>query len=435
MSSTLRLEIRKDKIDKKGMAPVYLVYQLSQSRTYYSTGIKSYPDNWDVEKQKFVYQKKGKLLKLDADKLNDKLADLINRIKKIENVFEVTGIIYSPEMVMDKLKATPGATRQDTSSKELFAFIDRYINDHELLRVKGSLSVYRSLKMHLMGYEQKAKTKILFEKIDYQFFQAFQNYLVGLTHVDTAGKEHRTLNNITISKQLSTLKTFLNYAKKHGIKVNDEYRSFTVERENDLEVISLTRQEFETLYNLDLSSKPAWDRVRDLFVFSCATALRFSDLQQLRWEHIKDEFIKIKAIKTGHKTVIPLNEISNSILGKYRDEVRPLPQISNQKANLQLAKIIEFAGINEQIEIVRKYGAKRVAKKYFKHELVRMHAGRKTFASLSLEGGMSAEYVMRIGGWKDYKSFKRYMNLSDEATKEASDKVWGKILSPKLKAV
>lgn len=435
MSSTLRLEIRKDKTDKKGMAPVYLVYQLSQSRTYHSTGIKNYPENWDVEEQKFVYQKKGKLLKLDADKLNDKLADFVNRIKKIETKFEVNGIVYSPSMVLNELKKKPGATKPDASSKELFAFIDRYINDHELLRVKGSLSVYRSLKSHLMGYEEKAKTKILFERIDYQFFQAFQNYLVGLTQKDKAGKVSRLLNNITIAKQLSTLKTFLNYAKRQGINVNNGYSTFTVKRETDLEVISLSRKEFETLFDLDLSKRLAWDRVRDLFCFSCATGLRYSDLQQLRHEHIKDEFIELTAIKTTHKTIIPLNPVSVSILKKYKDEVRPLPQISNQKANEHLAKICEYAGINEEMEIVRKYGAIREAKKYFKYELVRMHAGRKTFASLSLEAGMSAEYVMRIGGWKDYKSFKRYMNLSDEATKGAMQKAWGKVISPKLKAV
>lgn len=433
--STLRLEIRKDKIDKNSMAPVYLVYQIQGTRKYFPTGVKSYPENWDTTSQEFIYLKKGELLKLDVVKLNDKLSDLKRTIEKIEERFSINGIIYTPEMVLNELNKTP-ESKPDSSSKELFSFIDKYITDNELLRVKGSLSVYKSLKSHLQGFEQKTKTKVTFDKINYQFFQGFQNYLVGLTKKDNSGKINRLLNNITISKILSTLKTFLNYAKRQGIKVSDEYRSFTIKRETDLEVISLTRNEFETLVNLDLSKKPAWARVCDLFIFSCSTGLRFSDLQQLKHEHIKGDNIELKAIKTGHKTVIPLNPFSRKILKKYVNEMRPLPTISNQKANEHLAKICDWAGINEPIEIVRKYGAIREAKKYPKYDLVRMHCGRKTFATLSLEAGMTVEQTMKIGAWTDFKSFQRYMNLSPESSKDAMDKTWGKkIFLSKLKAV
>ena len=65
-----------------------------------------------------------------------------------------------------------------------------------------------------------------------------------------------------------------------------------------------------------------------------------------------------------------------------------------------------------------------------------MHSGRKTFATLSLEAGMSAEHVMKIGGWKDYKSFKRYINVTDEAVKGAMEHAWGSgIKASKLKAI
>jgi hypothetical protein len=65
-----------------------------------------------------------------------------------------------------------------------------------------------------------------------------------------------------------------------------------------------------------------------------------------------------------------------------------------------------------------------------------MHCGRKTFATLSLEANMPAEVVMQIGGWKDYKSFKRYMNITDERTMGAMKQAWGaKIIKQKLKAV
>ena len=431
--STLRLEIRKDKIDKNGMAPVYLIYQLQGTRKYFPTGIKSFPENWEKDRQEFIYLSKGELLKLEVGKLNNKLSDLKREIEKIEERHEANGIIYTPKMILDEVNKKPVA-RPDASSKELFSFIDKYILDNELLRVKGSLSVYKSLKFHLKGYEKKTGTKATFEKINNSFFQSFQNYLVGLKKSDGSP----LLNNITVAKQLSTLKTFLSYASKQDeIKISDKYRSFKIERQNHLEVITLTKEEFKRVYDLDLSGRPAWARVRDLFCFSCATGLRFSDLQQLRHEHLKNDSFEIRAIKTDHKTNVPLNPYSRAILKKYEGEVRPLPKISNQKANEHLAEIMKFAGIDTPTEIVRYYGSKRIAKVYPKYELTRMHCGRKTFATLSLKAGMSAEYVMHIGGWSDYKSFKRYMNLEDiDTTKEVMDKVWGtEIFMNKLKAV
>jgi len=62
-----------------------------------------------------------------------------------------------------------------------------------------------------------------------------------------------------------------------------------------------------------------------------------------------------------------------------------------------------------------------------------VHTGRKTFATLSLEKGMSAEEVMKIGGWKSYASFARYVNITEKRTKVVMSKAWGVI--PKLKAV
>ncbi|MBA2500048.1 MAG: site-specific integrase [Chitinophagaceae bacterium] len=439
---TIKFELRKDKADKQGKAPVRIIYQVQGQRKYISTDFRLYPENWHDQragnwnegKTKEHYPAKAKLMKLEADIINKKLAAIKSDVETIEAQFEANKITYSAEMVLKQYNHNKNpVTKKSKSSKELFAFIDKYISDHKFTRVKGSLSVYKSLKFHLERYEAKECKKITFDDIDYSFFQGFQNFLVGLTK-ETDGQTIPALNNITIAKQLSTLKTFLNYAKAQGIEVSNKYESFKVKREHDLEVIALTRKEFQTLYDLDLSKKPAWDQVRDVFCFSCASSLRYSDLKQLKREHIKEDSIQLTAIKTTHRTTIPLNPFSKAILKKYAGEPRPLPVISNQKSNEHLAKICEFAGINEMIEIVRRHGAKRIATKYPKHELVRMHCGRKTFASLSIEAGMSAEYVMRIGGWKDYKSFSRYMNLTDGAIQGAMAAAWGGKVN-KLKAV
>lgn len=433
--STIKLELRQDKTDRAGKAPIRLIYQISGQRVYFSTDQKIRPENWDNENQQAIYLKRCELMAGEVKEINDDLAELIRKIERAEKKFELDGIVYSPAMVKEAIaEGCKPKTKRDASSKEVFSFIEKYLQENRHIRVPGSLSVYRQLGRHLEAYEKRYKTKVSFETIDTNFFKSFQNFLVSLTITRKDGTVSKRLNNVTIAKQLSTLKTFLSYARQSGISVNDGYKNFTVKRENDLEVIALTEDEFLTLWNLDLSKNKRLEHVRDCFIFSCATGLRYSDLAALRWEHIKHDNIEITQVKTGHKIVVPVNVYSQAILNKYKEQPRPLPIISNQKSNLYLAEICKMAGIDEPVSIIRKYGAERVETIYKKYELVRMHCGRKTFATLSLKKGMTAEQVMKIGGWKDYRSFARYVNLTRQDSQEAMIAVWG---APKsnLKAV
>lgn len=438
---TIRFQLQTDIKDKDGKSFIQLVYQIAGSKKRKSTGEKLFVENWDPKEQIAIYAKEHKK-EIDSEKvkkINNKLTDLRRDIEKIEQRFEANSTPYSIDDVLTELAdLKKPVVKKDVSSKELYAFIDRYITDNQNIRVHGSLSVYRSLKTHLQGYENKARVKISFNSINKAFFTGFRNYLVGLKKeiiVEEKKQLVPALNDITIAKILSTLKTFLNYAREEGIDIQPI--KYKVERNTDLEVIALTQQEFDTLYNLDLKDRKAWDQVRDVFCFSCATGYRYSDLKQLKWHHINMEegFIQLTAVKTGHRNKVPLNPFSIAILNKYKGQDRPLPVISNQKSNEHLAKLCEYAGFTKEEAIVRKHGNKKIETKYHRYDLVRMHCGRKTFATLSLERGMPAELVMNIGGWKDFKSFKRYMNITDTRAKDAMTNAWGTVAKPKLKAV
>ena len=439
VGGTLRFNLRSDKLQKTGKAPIELIYQVQGQRKYFNTGLKCYPQNWNSDQQQAIYldRKTAKKLMLarDCDLLpsekdtvdfNSDLAALKTKIDDIETRFRLDKIIYSAEMVMNELKTgIKPTTKKEVPSKVLFDFMDKYIQDHTTTREPGSLTVYRSVKNHLMNYEEKTGAKVTFQNIDYAFFQSFQNYLI-----ETAG-----LNNTTIAKQLSTVKTFLNYARAHGYEVSDKYKNFKIKKEK-LEVIALTNEEFETLFYKDLSFNKRLAQVRDIFCLACSTALRYSDLAQLRWEHIKKDEIKLVVKKTKDPLNIPLNPYSKAILAKYKGMLRPLPMISNQKLNDYIKELCELAEIKEPVEIVRFRGKHREAIVYPKYQLIGVHTGRKTFCTLSLEKGMSAEEVMSISNHLDYKSFSRYVKITEQRKKVVMDKAWGtKSIQTKLKAV
>lgn len=440
MTGTIRFELRKSVTGKKGKNPISLIYSINGVRKRHALNKLVYPDYWNAKDQraKYIPQREAKKLMPNIS-VNDLLTETeiieINNfidkyrlnIQSIENKFEALKKPFSPEMVIDELKASD-AVNPKTKTEEVaglvFNFIDQYIKENEATREAGSLSVYKSVKNHLQAYQEKTGHKVTFEKIDYSFFQKFQTFLINRIKTDKQGNTSPMLNNTTIAKALSTLKTFLTYARKHGIKVNDSYRDFTIKREK-LEVIALTQEEFDKLLNEDLSHEKRLDKTRDLFCFSCATGLRYSDLDQFKREHIIDGFIKMTIKKTKTELTIPLNSISASIIDKYKDLVNPLPMISNQNLNYYIKELCENVGIDQPTEIVRFYGKKREVNTYPKHNLIRFHTGRKTFVTLSLEKGMSAEEVMTISGHEDYKSFSRYVKVTENRKKVVMLKAWG----------
>jgi integrase len=176
--------------------------------------------------------------------------------------------------------------------------------------------------------------------------------------------------------------------------------------------------------NHDLSNNKRLDQVRDIFVFSCATGYRYSDLEQLQRHHIKDDEIRLVITKTKEPSIVPLNQYSRAILEKYSEHLAPLPMISNQKLNTYIKELCELVGINEQVEIIRFRGAKRDIKIVPKYEMVSAHTGRKTFVTLSLAFGMPAEVVMKVTGHSDYKSFKRYIEVDEARKRNEMNKAW-----------
>lgn len=439
---TIRFTLRSDKPDKDGVCPVQLIYQLSGQRKYFNTDEKLLPKNWDPENQQAVYLDKKAAKKLlphvnfnslpsskQVENINAGMVAMRKEISDIENRFKLNGIPYSVDMVIEDMKESrQPVIKKKEQTNLVFDFIDNYIRDNKASREPASMCVYKSLKSHLQAFEASKRKKVTFDKIDYAFFLDFQNFLIN----NRTKRNPNGLGNVTIAKQLSTLKTFLNYARMQGIEVPDKYKDFKIKKES-LEVLALTNDEFETLFNLDLSKNKKLDHVRDVFCFSCATGFRYSDLAQLKREHIKAEEIRLTITKTKQKLAVPLNPYSQSILDKYAVRHQPLPVISNQKMNEYIKELCKKADINDPVQIVRFRGARREERTYPKYELIRVHTGRKTFATLSLEKGMSAEEVMKIGGWKSYASFARYVNITEKRTKIVMSKAWGSI--QKLKVV
>jgi integrase len=428
MQGTIRFELRLEKKLKSGKAPISLIYSTKGERKRLSTGQGLFPLNWDNKTQRGIYLSykaaknivpdlsSGSLLtELEIDEINSNLEKICHEIDNHERDFIRKSLDFSSQDIINLLNAAKKPILKNEEPKNyIYSFIDQYLIDNSATRAKGSLAVYRALKVHLKAYEEFYKTRITFESTDYKFFQSFHNFLI----------EERDILNTTIAKQLSTLKTFLGYAQMHEINVNQGYRNYKIKRES-LEVIALTQSELDALLELDLTNNIRLMHIRDVFCFGCSTGLRYSDLRQLSWEHIRGTEIVLTTIKVKEILKIPLSTISQTILNTYSDKPKPLPVISATNMNIYIKELCKLAGINDRLEKVRFNGPHRIIEYMPKHQRVTIHTARKTFVTLSSEKGMSAEEIMATTGHKAYRSFSRYLRITDDRKKVAVIKAWG----------
>jgi integrase len=175
----------------------------------------------------------------------------------------------------------------------------------------------------------------------------------------------------------------------------------------------------------------AKEKVKDILLFQCYTGLRFEDTQRLKPEHFNNGRITLTAQKTTQNLYIPVIPEAEKIILKYKPTSKKtgklLPQISNQKANDHLKEIGQIAGLDYDIIFYRYKGNKQVEFKMKRYDKLCTHDGRRTFITLCLQNGMSAQMIMRITGHRNYTTFERYVKFSEKIIAENLNFVWKQI--------
>lgn len=150
---------------------------------------------------------------------------------------------------------------------------------------------------------------------------------------------------------------------------------------------------------------PRLAQVRDIFGFCCLTGLAFSDVKQLRPEHITIDinglhWIRKPRQKTGSMCNIPIMDAAQEILSRYTANAYCqthgvlLPVCSNQKMNVYLKELADICGIRKHLST---------------------HTARHTFATLTLASGATIENVAKMLGHSDTKMTRHYARILDSS--------------------
>jgi integrase len=234
------------------------------------------------------------------------------------------------------------------------------------------------------------------------------------------------LTDNTINKHLGRLKAFMKWASKRGYTDSTALdRVSWARREPD--VIALSAAELAALEELPLAMGTRLEKARAWFLLACYSGLRYSDLVSIRPQHLRPAtdklpaHLRLTAQKTRAVVNVPLSAralvIVERLLAGELATLKSQP-ITNPVLNRFLKELGQLAGIDSPVEVIRYRGGVADVATCPKYEKLTVHTARRTFVTLNLGKGMSAEFVMKLTGHTSYKSFQRYVNLTPQRVAE-----------------
>ncbi|WP_278966625.1 site-specific integrase [Alistipes senegalensis] len=380
--------IRRDKTNKKGEAPVFMRLTINGERA--DASIKRFiePHAWNSEKGKANEKCRG------GKDLNLYLDAISANILRIQRDLELDKKEVSAQIILNRYLGKEQSDRH-TLMEVFRAHNEKCRALSGISLAPGTVIRYETTLRLTEEFLQKSyqKEDCYLDEVTNQFIEDFEFFL----------KTVRRCCHNTTSKYLMNFKKIVRIALAKGWMKKDPFAQIRfhldpVERE------FLEKQELKAMLNKAISI-PRLAQVRDIFCFCCLTGLAFTDVQQLKEEHLVADihgkiWIRKARQKTKNMCNIPLLDEAQKIIDRYREHPYCqthgvlLPVCSNQKMNSYLKELADICGIRKNLST---------------------HCARHTFATLTLASGATIDNVAKMLGHANVNMTRRYAKVLDSS--------------------
>lgn len=409
---------------KFGLAPIFIRVQYPKEgisirrKTYFSIE----PDIWK-NRYNLQYLKKIPWI----DKVQTTFLKL-SEIAQTLSVMQYEGVHITSDVVKDcmfRITYKEYLTAQNEKRMSFYRYLDILYSDLKEGKRKsekgtpyrkGTLSCIKQAYDHFRSFEKKSHRRYDFDDINMDFYNQYTDFLTKCGYAQN-----------TISKNISWLKTFLNYAEADGYNKNTIFRNrlFKAKRQV-VDSIYLTPSDLQQICAVDLSDKPhGYDLARDKFMIGVLTAQRVSDFNNIKGDdiHIENEkpnnsdsgtptqdlgnkVVHFIQKKTDARVSVPCNPELQEIFAKYDNNI---PYLSEQKINDYIKVIAKEAGLKDKIKTQQVLGGQVVTKYQPKYQMITSHTARRTGATLMYLSGMNVFDIMKITGHTHLESLMKYI--------------------------
>ena len=401
--ASVKIILRKDKIDKTGDAPLYLRVIKDRRTKFISLSLKLHPNEWDDDKQK-VKKNHQNSTRLNAY-ISKKVADAEGEIADLERRNQST----SARRIKEAIKGKP-----------LINFFDFAFDRCEKLKDTVTLSTYRSYKNNIEKFERfVGHRELMFDDITATTLKNYASYCSS-----KLGN-----NNTTINYAFRILNLMFREAKREDLISNElaPFTKFKVKK-NKTTKRYLNAEQFDAFMNLEVPDKYKAQVIKDMFVFSVFSGgLRFGDVIELQWKNYdKKNHRIIKTIrKTKRQHSLRIGQKAIDILDRYATENKNQNDIIFPFAKIdeQYFKDREHRSLitNRAISLSNMY-LSRMGKQLELPFNLSFHISRHTFATRALNNGMRIEHVSKLMDHTDIGITQVYAKIISSELDNAVDK-------------
>ena len=397
---------------------IYLVVYLNNKQVKLSTGVKVYPEHWNIRKQQAYVN--ARLSKLDNNNntiANDRLSELKDMFLEFKHY-----LCEHPTDIENSITILRTRIYKNTMTTEIKKKSATTVMKEIIDAKQAASSTKEQQKLNVGKFERYLKENNIsdtWESMNLNTFEGYQKYLVD------NGRGSVTIRNIIQNTLFPLLKKVSKRVDIPFTWYDSNLNSFEfVKDESNKELasnkkVTLTEEQLKQLYDYPITGTELQVRkrteIRDLFVLQCLVGQRVGDMQKFfNGDNEKDEeedTISIIQQKTKARAIIPLTPLAKEIISKYQNTELKYYKPSNSNLNAELRIIAEEAGLNIPITFEDKDG--KQVKPLF--ELVHTHTARHTFITIMCRRDIPKETIIIATGHEDTKMIdKVYSHLSNK---------------------
>ena len=397
---------------------IYLIVRINQKQAKLSTGVKVYPEHWNIKKQEaYISCRLTESDNINNTIANKKLLELRSQIEEFKRY-----LCDNPSELENSWELLRKYIYKDNDmqrSKKINAihWLRDIIANDKTIKTSGEHKRGSTMETYLIVLKdfqtflkENGKDTISFDDINLALIKEYETYLFN-----KKVKGERTTATSTVGNKCVQLIGIIKRAEPynlidiHEAKL-DKYSKPRSRQGNENEIY-LTEEEINKIHSLKLPYKE--EVARDIFILQCWTGQRFSDIKSLNKGIVKEtsngKVLEIVQQKKTHRVTIPLFPIALEILEKYKFN---LPEIS-ENTMLRYLKKIGFKAVLTDQHIVTEDRGGSITNTTKQHwELIGTHTARRSYISNMLKRGYDSHLLMKITGHTTEEAFKRYVKVS-----------------------
>ena len=236
---------------------------------------------------------------------------------------------------------------------------------------------------------------IVFGDVTPQLIEKFKTYLLNRVAANSA------------HCYLARIKTALNQAVRENILAVNPAK--TTIRLTETLPVHLSIKEIRKLAKTPCAN----NQVKQAFLFSCFSGLRYSDVDQLTWDQVKGEYLEYTQTKTGTPERLPLSVQALQILRKQK-KAKASPKLERE---IPANAVFLLPCNSVQDRHLKKWGkAAGIVNR------LSFHQARHSFATVALSSGIDIYTVSKLLGHKNLATTQIYAKVIDEKKRAAINK-------------